>query len=96
MAGFCLGLGLGRATALYGGTMKAVGTVDERGVPGAYRVRLHDKLSADLVAETWSDADGAYTFERIEDRAYYIVAFDHGANPATAAITDQVVLEPIR
>lgn len=80
-----------------GGASRVGGTVTELGVAGSYRVRLHDRKSAQCLRETWSAADGSYVFNDIAHRpnGYYVVAFDHGANPLNAAIADLVTPEPM-
>lgn len=67
---------------------KITGTVEEYAESGnlmlSRRVRLHDQDTGRLVAETWSGADGTYTFSRLaKGRLYYAVAFDYtGQYPA--------------
>ena len=80
-----------------GGNYQITGTVDELGVAGRYRVRLHDRVSGRLIRETWSDASGAYSFGSIANRpqGYYLLAFDHGADPVNAAVADLVSPEPM-
>jgi hypothetical protein len=77
----------------YAGRWRLSGVVTEMGQPGAYRVRLFDTLTGTLVAETVSAADGVYTFTSLANRPYFAVAFDHGADPSTAGISDQLILE---
>jgi len=78
-----------------GGKSRITGTVDELGVAGSYRVRLHDRISGRCLRETWSSASGAYAFEWLADRpqGYYAIAFDHGDNPKNAAIADLITPE---
>lgn len=80
-----------------GGLSRIVGAVTELGVDGTYRVRLHDRKTARCLRETWSAADGSYAFHYIAHRpnGYYVIAFDHGANPLNAAIADLVTPEPM-
>jgi len=81
-----------------GGGYRIAGNVTELGVAGAYRVRLHDKLSGRLIRETWSADDGTYSFENIANRTdgYYLVAHDHGASPRNGDIVDTgIVLETL-
>lgn len=41
------------------------------------RVRLHERKTGELVRETWSGADGAYTFPKLTTNAeFYVVADD--------------------
>lgn len=94
MAGHCLTTWI-RRDLEDGGASQITGTVDELGVVGAYRVRLHDRTSGRKVRETWSSASGAYAFEWLADRTqgYYVLAFDHGASPMNAAVADLVTPE---
>lgn len=80
-----------------GGGHQIVGTVDEMGVAGAYRVRLFDRSSARCIRETWSAADGSYSFPYIAylHQGYFAIAFDHGDNPLNAAIADMITPEPM-
>lgn len=80
-----------------GGRYRIIGTVTELGLAGRYRVRLFDRQSARCIAQTWSNASGAYAFSGIAYRAngYFVVAYDHGDNPLNAAIADLVTPEPM-
>lgn len=72
--------GLVRHDAADGGPDRIAGTVQIDGTPvtpAARRVRLHDQASGRVVRETWSDAAGAYSFEKLARRPYYVIAFDH-------------------
>lgn len=79
-----------------GGRYKVVGTTKITGTPVSpvrVRVSLHDHLSGRLVRSQWSDAiTGAYTFERLRNGQFYVVAFDHLKN-YRAVIADQLVAE---
>lgn len=72
------------------GSYSISGTVKELGVTGAYRVRLFENQSARCIRETWSAGNGAYSFENLADLTYFVVAYDHGATPQNAAISDSV------
>lgn len=78
-----------------GGAYQITGTVTELGAAGAYRVRLFDRYSARCIREVWSAADGAYSFPYIAYRpnGYFAIAYDHGANPLNAAISDLITPE---
>lgn len=80
-----------------GGGYRITGTVTELGVAGPYRVRLFDRQSARCLRETWSVADGSYSFDYIAYRAngYFAIAYDHGDNPLNAAIADLITPEPM-
>jgi hypothetical protein len=83
----------------FSGTLKTSELVDELGVVGAYRVRLHSKKDGRVLRETWSGTDGRYTFTRLAGSVgatdlYYAAAFDHSGDPLkNAAISDQLILE---
>ena len=78
-----------------GGAYQITGTVEELGVYGAYQVRLFDRQSGRCIRETWSAADGSYSFPYIAYRlrGYFTVAYDHGDNPLNAAIADFITPE---
>ena len=95
MADLMLGVGTGplRFDLEDGGTYRIMGEVTELGVVGSYRVRLFDRVSARCIRETWSAADGSYSFPYIAYRhqGYFAVAFDHGENASPqAGIVDLV------
>lgn len=61
-----------------GGAGVIQGTVTIANIPGARQVRLFDKRSGLLVAETWSSPTGQYQFSHIDaSREYVVVAHDH-------------------
>lgn len=61
-----------------GGATSISGVVTIENVPAARRVRLYDRHSGLLVAETFSASNGAYTFNNLNsDREYFAVAHDH-------------------
>ncbi|AUB81458.1 hypothetical protein [Candidatus Thiodictyon syntrophicum] len=87
-----------RADPVFGGAYRIADTITELGIPGAYRVRLYHRATGRLLRETWSDpATGAYAFERIawRDQGYFVIGFDHGAEPVNAAIADLITPEPM-
>ena len=79
-----------------GGKFKVVGTTKITGTPAApvrVKVSLHDQLSGRLVRSQWSDAaTGNYSFTRIRNGSFFVVAFDHLKN-YRAVIADQLVPE---
>lgn len=79
------------------GNYRIVGTVTESGIPGAYPVRLYDRQTGRLLAETQSAANGDYAFSSLVNRlnGYFTVAHDYGNNPLNAAIADLVTPEPM-
>lgn len=61
-----------------GGAGTIQGTVTIENIPGARQVRLFDKRSGLVVAETWSSPTGHYEFNNVAtDREYFVVAHDH-------------------
>jgi len=80
-----------------GGPCRITGTVTEMGTVGSYRVRLFDRISARCIRETWSAADGSYSFPYLAYRpnGYFAIAYDHGENPLNAAIADLITPEPM-
>lgn len=58
------------------GTIEGTTTIEN--IPGSRRVRLFDKATAFLVAETWSSPVGHYEFNNLDTtREYFAVAHDH-------------------
>lgn len=84
--------------AFESGPYRISGTVTEIGVPGPYPVYLFRRSDKLLLRMVWSDAAGAYAFNNLAYKAngYYLIAFDHGANPLNAAIADLVTPELIQ
>jgi hypothetical protein len=61
-----------------GGSGTIQGTTTIENIPGARQVRLYDKRSGLLVAETWSSPVGRYEFNNIDpSKEYFVVAHDH-------------------
>lgn len=78
-----------------GGNGRIAGTVKEVGTPDApviRRVRLYRKLDGMMLRETWSHADGAYSFTGIAIQLCYVTAFDHTGN-YNAVIKDSIMPE---
>lgn len=49
----------------------------EQGQPVSRRVLCHQRDTGALVTSTWSDANGDYTFNGLDDtKKYYVVALD--------------------
>ena len=81
------------ADMYHGGTGTITGTVKDKGTPDTpvvRRVRLHRKVDGMLVRETWSAADGTYTFYRMAAQLYYVVSHDHTGN-FNAVIKDNIL-----
>lgn len=54
------------------------GVVTIENIPGSRRVRLYRKQDGMLIRETWSAANGAYSFNNIDPAwEYFVVAHDH-------------------
>jgi hypothetical protein len=54
------------------------GTTTINNVPGARLVRLFNKKTAILIAQTWSATDGSYSFTGLDPSAeYFALAHDH-------------------
>jgi hypothetical protein len=68
------------------------GTITEDGSPAAKRLRLYDQETGHLVAETFSNVSGVYTFNDVStSNAYYIVAFDEDGSPMkNAQVLDKI------
>ncbi|MBB1074474.1 hypothetical protein HUU62_08630 [Rhodoferax sp. 4810] len=82
-----------RRDMFYGGRHKIVGTTDELGVRGAYRVRLYHQPSGQLVQQTRSNENGDFQFDWINSDLYFCVAHDHGDEPVNGALRDYVTPE---
>jgi hypothetical protein len=82
----------------YGGSFRVRGTVMVSGSPAARRVVLFEAGGVAQpwrpVLSTWSAADGSYSFERIADSEYIVIAFDY-TRDKNAAIADFVRPEPM-
>lgn len=66
----------------FGGQGRIYGTVElyvqAGNIPLPRRVRLHRSRDGMLVRETWSDAQGNYSFDHISERyTYDVIAWDH-------------------
>lgn len=58
-----------------GGSGSITGRVLEMGLPVIAEVALHDRRTRHLVALTWSDANGNYSFNGLDkNREYYVQA----------------------
>ena len=86
--------GLLRRDMANGGSRRIAGQVTSDGAPAARRVRIHDQPTGSLVAETWSDATGAYVVSYLRDGTYYAIALDHTGAFDPAAKAD-LVAEPM-
>lgn len=74
----------------YAYVLKIRGSVKKLGFPSAARVRLFEKLSGKLVAETLTDSQGNYSFENLAQTAFFVIAHDP-ASQYNAIIQDMVV-----
>ncbi|CAK0752297.1 hypothetical protein CCP4SC76_2310004 [Gammaproteobacteria bacterium] len=66
----------GGIDAIYGGRYQISGYVNENGINGVYRVRLYLRDNGMKLRETWSAADGSYSFDNIAYRegGYFLVS----------------------
>lgn len=80
----------------FGGQHRIAGVAMELSVPGPYRLRLYERVTGQLVAETWSAADGTFVFDALANRpqSYYVVELDHNEPLRNAAIVDFITPEP--
>lgn len=70
--------------------LSIIGKVAEKKVPIPCRVRLYEKLSGRLIAETLTDAQGNYEFDHLTAVKFFLVAH-HPASTFNAVIQDNVV-----
>jgi len=80
-----------------GGSHKVVGTVAEKAsptnLPLVRRVMLIDEQSRRVVRETWSDAAGNYSFDRVNAHpTSTVLAYDH-TETYRAVVADRVLPE---
>lgn len=84
--------------AVTGGAFRVRGTVTVSGAPAQRRVVLFDSATGPRPLQplraTWSAVDGSYSFPRIADREYIVIAFDF-TRDKNAAIADFVRPEPM-
>lgn len=68
------------------------GHITEDGLPAIKRLRLYDKETGQLIAQTYSLADGSYRFDDVSvNNTYYIVAFDEDGSPIkNAKVIDNI------
>lgn len=82
----------------FGGSGRIAGTVMEKGQPNqplVRRVHLISENTRFLVAETWSDTEGEYRFERIDPmQRYTVVSYDY-KHLYRAVIADNLQPEPM-
>ncbi len=75
------GVATSRRNIHFGGNGQITGTVKEKSQPDqplVRRVQLVSENTRVLVAETWSDATGAYRFDLIDpNQRYTVVSYDH-------------------
>lgn len=70
--------------------LSIIGIVTEKKLPIPCRVRLYEKLSGRLIAETVTDAQGNYKFDHLTAVKCFLVAH-HPASLYNAVIQDNVV-----
>ena len=66
------------------------GTVTVEGVPASRPVRLYDRASGELVAQTRSASDGSYRFDLVAVGREYLVLAHDDANIHNAAPADRI------
>lgn len=67
------------------------GTVTVSGAVASRLVRLYDRATGQLVAETTSAADGTYRFDDVApELACFVLAFDDPAHTYNAAVADLI------
>lgn len=79
-----------------GGGYEISGTVaidDTPDIPVRRQVRLFEKATGRLLRETFSAANGAYSFEKIPNRTYFVVAHDVDGGEYNAVIADKITPE---
>lgn len=71
---------------------QVTGNVTRLGLAGAHRVALINRATCALIATTTSATNGSYTFSNVAfiDKGYCLIAFDDGADPVNAAVSDYV------
>lgn len=74
-----------------GGSNSIAGKVTEFRVPGSYRVCLFDQKTKKQIRETWSDAEGNYSFTNLDTKPKFIITFDHTSPVQTMVGQDNVV-----
>lgn len=80
-----------RVQSHYAGPGRIAGTTLAGGTPVSRRVRLHECRSGAVVAETWSDAVGAWRLDSLVlDIDFYVIARDH------TGLRDAVIHDRIR
>lgn len=85
MSDFVLPLLGGHHDVIDGGDFYVSGIARKESSPGRYRVRLFDKRSGRLIREAWSSDDGAFSFNHIAYREYFILMHDHLGDSNIAA-----------
>jgi len=80
MSGQIVSLGFRAKDLRFPGPGTITGTITEASSedPLVRRVRLLERATGLLLAETWSDAQGDYSFTALDmSREYLVLAFDH-------------------
>jgi hypothetical protein len=73
------------------GNLSIEGIITEKAVPGAYRVNLYRQSDMQLLKTAWSGVNGAYSFTKLANQKYVVVATDHTNPLRTAAIKSHVI-----
>ena len=81
-----------RLSAGFAGLGSIEGVVTVNAVPAAKQVRLFDKATGAMVAQTQSGANGEYAFTGIDSaREYFVVSHDN-ARQYNAVVSDMITL----
>ncbi len=90
-----LQMGLADYPIYFGGAGHITGTTTVKSSPSnlpvSRRVRLYEKVSGQMVAQTWSDANGKYSFSYLNTGlTFYVTTFDY-TNTYEAVAADNLV-----
>lgn len=81
---------------MYRGTGYIAGTVTVEGVPASRPVRVYDRETGVLVAETTSAADGSYLVDGLAGNREYVVLAVDTARVHNAVVQDRIVPAGVR
>lgn len=85
---------VGLSHHLLAGPWKISGTTSELSVPGRYPIALLNRETLQPFRRMWSDADGAYTFNKVTNASdqWLVVLLDYGTAKKNAKASDQLSL----
>jgi hypothetical protein len=85
--------------ALFGGNYQIVGTAQRLGANARKRIRLHDRKTAVLIREVWSEIDGSFAFLNLKyaPEAYIVMELDDLNNDPwlDPSCADRITPEPM-